>query len=193
MSTRTATQRTLRQTKVGVILMAVVFVSAMGGLTIVDVVQSRKERIGEAVAISNLILRQAERQIDGTIAAIDQALLRLKDVLTRHPEWRSPSNKDLHAYLKQIAESLPNVGSLIVIDRQGRMIASSLDPPIRSFSAVSRPYFPFHRDRPDGGLYVGPLLIGQTTGRWTLPVSRRLSNAQGEFDGIASIPKHSPL
>lgn len=184
MPTRTATQRTLRQTKVGVILMAVVFVSAMGILTIVDVVLSRREYIGEAGAVSNLILRQAERQIEGTIAAVDQALLRLIDVLIRHPEWRSAPNKDRHTYLKQIAESLPYVGSLIVVDRLGHMIDSSFDPPIRSFSAINRPYFPFHRDRPDGGLYVGPLLIGQTTGRWTLPISRRLSDAQGEFDGI---------
>jgi PAS domain S-box-containing protein len=164
--------------------MAALFLIAIVTLTFKDIVETRRMRLDEARSHASLLHKQVERQLDGTIAAVDQALQRLIDILRRHPEWRTQPGRDLHAYLKQVDESLPIVISMLVVDRSGTLVESSLDPPIRSFLAVSRPYFAYHRDTPNGGLYVGPLLVGQTSGRWTFPISRRLSTPGGEFDGV---------
>lgn len=102
-------------------------------------------------------------QVDGTSAA---ALVRLRHLMQG---WK---------------QSLPQLHGLFVYDRDGRWVvtANTVDPP--GMNNADREYFQFHRNNPDPGLHIGPVIRSRSNNAWVIPVSRRLQGADGSFAGV---------
>src|SRR5262249_39249892 len=94
----------------------------------------------------------------------------------------SPENRDL--VLFDHATGARDLGSLIVTDETGRMVATSRSAVPREVNYADREFFKGHKDRRDLGLYLGIPYRTASTGSWTIPLSRRLDHPDGSFAGV---------
>ncbi len=86
--------------------------------------------------------------------------------------------------LRERVSRLPALHGLLVIDRTGRKVSSSLPPAYAAPSYGDRAYFRWHRDHADRGVHIGSPLRNKTDGSWVLTVSRRIDDRNGDFAGI---------
>jgi diguanylate cyclase (GGDEF)-like protein len=100
------------------------------------------------------------------------------------PEIKGISKPLLHLILFDHAATANHFGAIEVLGADGRVTvdASTLDPvPV---SRAGEDYFQVHRDRPDLGLYISrPMLY---RGAYAIVLSRRISGADGSFQGVVA-------
>jgi diguanylate cyclase (GGDEF)-like protein len=73
---------------------------------------------------------------------------------------------------------------LFVYGPDGARLVSSLDRPLAGNNA-DREYFQYHRDHTGRGLHIGAPIRSRSTGKWVLPISRRIDRPDGSFGGVA--------
>ena len=74
--------------------------------------------------------------------------------------------------------------ALLLVDAQGRVVSNSAGVDGANLSAIDT--FIAHRDDPSPRLRIGTPRKGVISGSYTLPISRRLSLADGTFGGLVS-------
>ncbi len=96
-----------------------------------------------------------------------------------------------HLVLFDRSSTASHRGDVLLLDRQGDVIADSLaiKPRIDNFS--DREYFQSHLHNPDPGLMIsGPFKARRAPHPWLIGLSRRLSTKDGEFLGVAAATMH---
>lgn len=97
---------------------------------------------------------------------------------------RQRDERGMYDLLRETTELLPAVRSLFLVDPDGQLRHSSIAYPNPPFDSSQTSHFLAHsRDRVES--YVDRPLVGRLTGRWFINVSRRISDAQGQFLGVA--------
>src|SRR3954451_22974042 len=117
---------------------------------------------------------------------IDRSLSEIAEVIRGIPDADIVSREQtLHARLKQLADSLPQVKSAWVFDANGHALVNSLVVPAPEIDFADRNYFKAHISR-DIGIYIGDTLKPRPPyqGAAFFGVSRRRSNEDGSFAGI---------
>jgi diguanylate cyclase (GGDEF)-like protein len=145
---------------------------------------ARSVQLGEMnVATSNLSRAMAQ-QADDTFKEADTALL---DVVERvqHDGTSPAALERLHDVLVKHRQELPQLAGLFVYDENGIWIVTSTSSPLNRFNNADREYFIFHRHNPDRGPHIGVPVISRSSGKWVIPVSRRINKPDGSFGGVA--------
>jgi PAS domain S-box-containing protein len=93
-------------------------------------------------------------------------------------------DKAAHDFLVERARHLLQIGNLIVVDADGRVISHSTTWPTLGVSIVEREHFQRLRDNNETALYVSEPVRNKADGIWTIYLARRLNGLQGEFIGI---------
>ena len=75
-------------------------------------------------------------------------------------------------------------GIQLVLDDEGRILASSSTPPPGQWTFSDRPYFEVHRERADGGLFLWGPFVSQYDGAASVAFSRRWNRSDGSFGGV---------
>lgn len=76
-----------------------------------------------------------------------------------------------------------DVGSILVLDRDGNVITESRTLTPRKVNYADREYFKYHLSNADTGAYISrPFVTG--TGLYIIGISRRLNDANGNFNGV---------
>jgi diguanylate cyclase (GGDEF)-like protein len=127
----------------------------------------------------------------------------LEQAISRDVELYDLSLKStVEGYANQHAENLPpdlrqrvlfdqstnatGLGSILILDKDGTAVADSRFGTPRSFNGANMDYFKIHRD----GKFERELFISHPfksllqQNMWTIGLSRRIDDAQGNFDGI---------
>lgn len=74
---------------------------------------------------------------------------------------------------------------LTIVDETGTVqMQTNPTPPLPASTRGDRSYFQYHRDDPDRGLFIDDAVTSRTSGRWVLPLSRRLDASDGSFAGV---------
>ncbi len=136
-----------------------------------------------AIAISGAedLLAALDGDIARTVETYDLSLqsvadsLRLPGVMALPPELR-------RALLLRRVATARYMGSMFVLDREGRTVIASEAP--EGTSLADREEFRVHRSGPDSGLYVGTPIVGRASGLLSIPLSRRLVDESGAFAGV---------
>ncbi|MCV4282829.1 sensor domain-containing diguanylate cyclase [Pseudomonas capsici] len=106
--------------------------------------------------------------------------------------WKRPDLPDISAELRQLvlfdrSTIAPFKGDMVLLDKDGKIIADSLSVIPRNDNFSDRAYFQFHRQNPSPDLHVdGPFKIRWGNPDWCISLSRRMSGPNGEFEGVAS-------
>lgn len=97
----------------------------------------------------------------------------------------------LHVYAADSAVFSALYNQVGIIGAEGLMIASSVAAPdsaaIRAVNLSDRPHFQFHRDHAEDVVRVGELLVGRTSGKASMQVTRRLYTPDGGFAGVCVV------
>ncbi|MGI4939758.1 MAG: sensor domain-containing diguanylate cyclase [Janthinobacterium lividum] len=154
---------------------------AFGGAVLLD---ARRDTWHQAEQASSNLVLALERDITRTVATYDLSLqgaadaMRLPGIETISPELR-------HATLFDRAATAEYLGSMLVLDAAGDIVADSTAVTPHRLNLVDRDYFTIHRDRTDAGLFISrPFRSRLRGGDASIAISRRLSNADGSFAGV---------
>jgi PAS domain S-box-containing protein len=136
-----------------------------------------------AIAVSGTedLLAALDGDIARTIETYDLSLqsvadsLRLPGVMALSPELR-------RALLLRRVATARYMGSMFVLDREGRTVIASEAPIGTSFA--DREDFLVQRSGPDAGLFVGRPIVSRISGLLSIPLSRRLVDEGGAFVGV---------
>ncbi|HEY0204878.1 MAG TPA: sensor domain-containing diguanylate cyclase, partial [Acetobacteraceae bacterium] len=154
---------------------------ALGGVVLLD---ARHDAWRQAEQASSNLVLALERDITRTVATYDLSLqgtadaMHLPGIGTISPELR-------HSALFDRAATAEYLGSLLVLDSAGEIVADSTAVTPHRLNLADRDYFTVHRDQTDAGLYVSrPFRSRLRGGDASIAISRRLSNADGSFVGV---------
>lgn len=164
------------------VFVGVVCVSLVG----VDVwrsVHARQEQLLEMDRQAANLARAMAQQADDTIKAADIALA---DIVERiESDGRQPRVlARLQQQMQAQVGNLPQLVGLFVYDEQGRWLVNSRGVLNQSYNNADREYFIHHRSHAGRGPHVGHPVVSRSTGKWIVPVSRRLDQADGSFGGV---------
>ena len=145
-------------------------------------------------------LKDADRTSQGFTMVFEENVLRSIDeldnvlfYLRRGIEARKGST-DYNAILHSIDIPGDIVVQVSIIDAQGIMRASSAGPqPAPTVDLSDREHFRAQLDSKEDRLFISKPLIGRVSGKWSVQLSRRLSNADGSFGGVVVVsldPEH---
>jgi len=135
------------------------------------------------VETSNLAQAMAQHA-DDTIKAADSMTYTLVDRVETY--GNSPSElARLHGFLQVSLMQLPQLNALAIYDESGRWIVDSHATILPNLNNSDREYFTYHRTHTDRGPHIGPPVVSRTTGRWVIPISRRINDPSGNFSGVA--------
>ncbi|OXH94192.1 diguanylate cyclase, partial [Burkholderia multivorans] len=170
-----------------VVAVGVLIAFALMGLCILQLFQSRQDALDRARETSRNLALVAERDITRNVELYNLSLeavlqgLRRPDVMAASPALRRGVLFD-HAMTAQY------LGSMLVLDAQGNIVLDSQNDVPRHGNFSDRKYFTVHRDRADVGLYVSdPFASRLRGGTPSIVLSRRVSNPDGSFAGVALI------
>jgi len=167
----------------GLVFQTVIIVAAMLLIgvtlifTLISIDTETREARGRAEgSVANLAIA-VEWQLNRQLQAIDQTLQVLAD------DWKAdPIRFDPQAWRKR-STLIGDVSlQVFLLDTQG-FVMSSTRPELMSLDMSDRDYFLAARNLRNKGLFVGPAIKWQATGRWEINLSRRLERADGSFAG----------
>ncbi len=134
-------------------------------ITLLKTASSLEERMKRTVVATDVILqglagRYAEKGMEkGTIPAED---------------WHR---------LRSAAQSLPDPGSIWLLDKNADLLLDSTQYPSQKINFAEREYFLPQKEQ-GTELYVGPVVKGKITKKYSFTISRRINGKDGRFLGI---------
>jgi diguanylate cyclase (GGDEF)-like protein len=93
----------------------------------------------------------------------------------------------LHQLFVHTTQQFPQFQGMFLFNHEGRYIASAQDALPANLHVADREYFLFHEANPSRDTHIGHPVLSRTLGKWMIPVSRRVSNADGSFGGVVLI------
>jgi PAS domain S-box-containing protein len=144
---------------------------------------ARQVQLKEMTSATTNLARAMAQHANDTIKESDTAIMGIVERV-EHDGTNPVALERLRQLFLSRLNQLPQLNGLFVFDRTGQLIVSAEPGKLRSYNNADRDYFIFHRSHPDRGARVGVPLLSRTTGKWTVPVSRRISDANGNFAGV---------
>ncbi|MBR7996410.1 GGDEF domain-containing protein [Burkholderia cenocepacia] len=170
-----------------IVAIASMIACALMALCVLQLLQSRNDAMERARETSRNLGLVAERDIERNIELYDLSLqavihgLQRRDVMDASPGLR-------RAVLFDHAMTAEFLGSMLVMDAGGNIVLDSGYDEPRKGNFADRRYFTIHRDNPNVGLYISdPFVSRLRGGKLSIALTRRISNPDGSFGGIAVI------
>jgi PAS domain S-box-containing protein len=150
------------------------------GLSAAHLLADRQARFSEGQRNAINLTSAFEEHLRLVIKLIDDTLI----VARTQGKFRDPA--DLRALLSARPALQDVVLQLSVSDRAGNVLASTvaLDGPV---NIADRENFRHFAESDDDDLHTGKPVFGRISHHWAIPFTRRLSDAQGQFDGVIVI------
>ncbi len=147
-------------------------------------INARSEVLASAERATVNLARSMAQHADDTIKAADIALA---DVVERmETDGAGPQAlARMHAVMEEQVRRVAQLQGLFVYDATGRWVVNSRPTMNRSLNNADREYFVYHLNHTDRGPHIGVPVVSRSTGKWVLPVSRRLNDKDGGFAGVA--------
>jgi PAS domain S-box-containing protein len=138
-------------------------------------------------ALAHVIAEQTTRTFQSVDDRLQLAISRL-EVLEEAGEL---AHDTAYPVLQALTEDRPFIRNIWVLDLQGRILLHS-DRGEAGRSMADREYFRIYQERPDMGLFIGPLVRSRVTGHWIMTVSRPFRDAEGRLRGVITAAVEPP-
>lgn len=145
--------------------------------------KSHETDIQDATTVTTNMTRALAQHADDTLRAVDSILIGFVERL-ENDDMSSASLPRIKNMLQLIVAELPSLHGMFVYDQDGRAIVTPQSIPASPLDNSHREYFQYHRANIDRGAHVGLPVQSRSTGRWVIPVSRRINHPDGTFAGV---------
>ncbi|MES2261584.1 MAG: sensor domain-containing diguanylate cyclase [Pseudomonadota bacterium] len=145
---------------------------------------ARSEVLAASERAAATLARSMAQQADDTIKTVDTSLADIVERLETDGRG-APALERLHRLMVAEVDDLPQLNGLFVYDEQGNWLVNSRPPMAVTYNNADREYFEFHRQHGERGSHVGVPVVSRSSGKWVLPLSRRLNRPDGSFAGVA--------
>nr|WP_314629404.1 sensor domain-containing diguanylate cyclase [uncultured Noviherbaspirillum sp.] len=178
-----ARRRPVGNAKLKAILFVLLVCLSLAGIGGWSLWKARTARMQEASTVTANMTRALAQHATDTLRAADSVLLGLVERL----EVDGMNEASLPRLKKLLQASVAELGSLngiFVYDEQGRWVVHSQASTPKNVNNGDREYFLYHKLNLDHSAHVGVPIESRSTGRWVIPVSRRLNHPDGTFAGV---------
>lgn len=153
-----------------------------GALTIGAVWDARQAALDQARVAAENLSHAVETGIARTFETYALSIEGARDALN------NPQVKELPPELQRLAifdraTEASNLGSVLVLDANGDVLADSKQVRPRANNLGDREYFKVQKEK-DVGLYISAPFISRIDGAWSVALSRRIDREDGAFGGI---------
>jgi len=176
----------IRLTVVCAVLLSIVVVS--GSSYFLFQLHNRIRTVNER-DLSNiaLVLAKQIEQFFTTVESVQAGLIKdipaLAIIDTANGE-RLLSRHDVYLKLRDKAAGMPYVGSLTIINAQGRLINFSRQWPIPNINAADRDFLKAFRANPSLTSFISEPIHNRASGSRVVQLARKISGPNGEFLGL---------
>ena len=137
----------------------------------------REEVIAGAIRQNSNLAIAFEEHTTRTIREVEAAVL-----FITHEYARLGTKLDLAAYIKDGYIDSRVFTVVDVVGEGGDLLLSSL--PFKPVNLSDREHISVHVQRGSGKFFIGKPVLSRTVNRWSIPMTRRISNADGGFGGV---------
>ena len=187
MSERATTHPTTRsrQSERLVMLGSVLLVLAILSIVAFLLVRERANAELSASRSASNIVQLIEADVLRNVELYDVSLLGLI-AASRREDLMQVSPQIRHLALFDRATAAPYKGDILLLDREGNVLADSASREPRAGNFADREYFQSHVNNSDPGMFISrPFRSRMAKNEWRISFSRRISGAQGEFLWVA--------
>jgi hypothetical protein len=164
----------------GVALACVVLLASLWGFIVVDLQHEREIHIAQAQRDTENLAIAFENHVESTITSIDALLIALRHELL---EKAAPTSQyDLIKWVHEgpLKDSIIQIG---VIDSQGYLVYTSVNQSAKPVFVGDRDHFRAHVGATADKLFISKAIHARTSDTDMIPFSRRLTGADGRFQG----------
>ena len=145
--------------------------------------KARVAQMQEASTVTANMTRALAQHATDTLRAADSMLLGLVERL-EIDGMGDASLPRLKKLLQAGVAELSSLNGIFVYDEQGRWVVHSQVSTPSNVNNADREYFKYHKLNLDLSAHVGVPIESRSTGRWVIPISRRLNHPDGTFAGV---------
>ncbi|WP_277182273.1 response regulator [Caballeronia sp. BR00000012568055] len=147
-------------------------------------IAARRVQIDEmTIAASNLARAMAQHAND-TFKEADTTLIGMVERVEQDGIASNDIDRIHRSLMARVAQ-LPQLNGLFIYDKNGNWIVNSQPTLETRFNNADREYFQYHEAHADRGPHIGMPVKSRSTGKWIIPVSRRINAPDGSFAGVA--------
>ncbi|MGE5547894.1 MAG: ATP-binding protein [Solirubrobacterales bacterium] len=146
----------------------------------------RARMVAEASQHASAAARLLEEHVLRTFRATEFLIDQVSDLARERSLDELRGDRKAWLQLKHLAEGLPEPGTLWVIGADGHVVLGSLSFPFPANDVSDRYYYEAHRQSPDRGLVIGPLVQVKSRDMQAFHLSKRITTADGSFKGVAA-------
>lgn len=144
---------------------------------------ARQTYLDEANTSTVNMARAVADHADASLHLVDTILVDVVERVRHDALVKDPER--LRALLVDMVRKTPSLQGLFLYDATGRYLVNSLATPPPAISNADREYFEYHRTHAGQLVHVGNPVRSRSSGKWVIPVSRRLDHPDGSFAGVA--------
>jgi diguanylate cyclase (GGDEF)-like protein len=137
-----------------------------------------------AIDDSSNMTKSLAQEANDTIKEADTALVNIVERVETDGTQGAAGDR-LQRQFENLLGELPQLNNLLVFDARGRYLASAQAIQLDQQNIDDREYFIFHQTHAERGPHVGIPIVSRSTGKWVIPVSRRINHPNGSFAGVA--------
>jgi len=152
------------------------------------ILQDRRSTLEQATADMRNIAATLSEHAMRTFGEADTHLRTAIAEIERRKLTLLPADeRSIHEILAAAMEGAPQAASLNVVGPDGWMRASDATYPLRPFDNRDREYFTYLSSHPDHNMYIARSIHSHSSGKWSIPVARRIDNPDGSVRMIVDL------
>ncbi|WLH33849.1 sensor domain-containing diguanylate cyclase [Pseudomonas sp. FP2196] len=166
---------------------AVLFVVAVSlclfGLLYLQLEQSRRQDLAVAQMASSNLTRAMAQQAEDTFLAADLVMTSLVDWI-QDDGYGAAQKPRLQRTFARRVQQLSQLHGMFLFDQQGQWVLTSFNDLPHGINVADREYFKFHQQNASTVAHIGPAIRNREDGEWIIPISKRVNDRAGNFQGV---------
>jgi len=165
------------------VIFIIVVCSSIIGLSLLQLQQSKAHELEQAEIASSNLARSMAQEAEDTFDEADIVLTGLAGWL--QADGYGPGQADrLHEVFVERVKAIEQLHGLFFFDKNGQWVVTSFTGIPAEMNSSDRDYFIYHQNNDDLGPRIGHAIRSRATGEWVVPISRRINDREGHFNGV---------
>ncbi len=168
----------------GILGLIVCVCGTLIGTEVWQLSQVHRANIEQTDIVSSNTARAMAEQAETTLQTADTVVAALVKQVEEEGTGAEALTR-FYRLMTSLAEALPAIHEMGIVDSHGDAIAKSLKPNPHGLNYAEREYFHYHATHADRGPFVGARIQSKIDGTYSITMTRRINNPDGTFGGLA--------